>query len=203
MSLNIFRKSECVYIFCRIFCVLMILAQAIIVLKIIFCMNFTCLVIEKHVFYGISLLLQLFEAYQEEANSKAAALRYFYIYIVVVNSLSIILYGVVSTSPTTNVRSKLIDNLFFLGIVICMCIVMLLQNSAVLMLIIFIGLDRDIGVQTEATFLSVFEALQAITLSLLLAVFNLRHDEMLKEKSLLFSVTLVQHTENEDPVLVL
>ena len=84
-----------------------------------------------------------------------------------------------------------------------MCIVMLLQNSAILILITFIGFDRDIGVQTEATFLSVFEALQVITLSLLLAVFNLRHAEMLKEKSLLFSVTLVQHTENEDPLLVL
>ena len=128
MSFNIVWKSECVYIFCRIFCVLMILAQAIIVMKIMFCMNFTCLVIEKHVFYGISLLLQLFEANLNEANSKAAALRYFYIYIAVVNSLSIILYGVVSTSPTKNVRSKLIDNLFFIGIVICMCIVMLLQN---------------------------------------------------------------------------
>ena len=203
MSLYIFRKSECVYIFCRIFCVLMILAQAIIVLKIIFCMNFTCLVIEKHVFYGISLLLQLLEANLKEANSKAAALRYFYIYIVLVNSLSMILYGVVSTSPTKNVRSKLIDNLFFLGIVTCMCIVMLLQNSAIFMLITFIGLDRDIGVQTEATFLSVFEALQVITLSLLLAVFNLRQAEILKEKSLLFSVTLVPHTENEDPLLVL
>ena len=84
-----------------------------------------------------------------------------------------------------------------------MCIVMLLQNSAIFMLITFIGLDRDIEVQTEATFLSVFEALQVITLSLLLAVFNLRHAEILKEKSLLFSVTLVQHTENEDPLLVL
>ena len=84
-----------------------------------------------------------------------------------------------------------------------MCIVMLLQNSAIFMLITFIGFDRDIAVQTEATFLSVFEALQVITLSLLLAVFNLRHAEILKEKSLLFSVTLVQHTENEDPLLVL
>ena len=94
------------------------------------------------------------------------------------------------------------ENLCFLGIVMIVCFVNLLQNSAFLILIVFIGIDRNVPVHIEAAFLSTFEVLQVATLTLLLATFNVRYQDIQKEKSFLFTATLIQNIKNEEPLLV-
>ena len=199
---SICYKAECIKILCKILCMLMILIQSTIVVKILFCMVFYCSLMENHVFHGIKLLLNLFSLALNDADSQANAQKNFYIYVVCLNITGIFLYGIVSTSPSKKETTSLIDNLCFLGIVIFMCFINLLQNSAFLILIVFIGIDHDVAVQTEAAFLSTFEALQIITLSLLLTTFNVRYHEIKKEKSFLFTATLIHNIENEEPLLV-
>lgn len=157
---------------------------------------------ETHVFHGIKLFLNLFTPTVKDTDYKASALKYFYVYVVGLNVTCIILYGIVSTSPSKKDTKSLIDNLCFLGIVIFMCFINLLQNSAFLILIVFIGIDHDVSIQTEAMFLSNFEALQIITLLLLLMAFNVRYNEIKNERSFLFTATLLQNPENQEPLLV-
>jgi hypothetical protein len=156
---------------------------------------------ENHVVHGIKLFLNLFTLPINDADSQENAKKYFYIYVVCLNIIGIFFYGIVSTSLSKK-ETSLIDNLCFLGIVTFMCFINLLQNSAFLILIVFIGIDHDVSVQTEAAFLSAFEALQIITLSLLLTAFNVRYHEIKKEKSFLFTATLIHNIENEEPLLV-
>ena len=179
----------------------MILIQSTIVVKILFCMVFYCSLMENHVVHGIKLFLNLFTLPINDADSQENAKKYFYIYVVCLNITGIFFYGIVSTSLSKK-ETSLIDNLCFLGIVTFMCFINLLQNSAFLILIVFIGIDHDVSVQTEAAFLSTFEALQIITLSLLLTAFNVRYHEIKKEKSFRFTATLIHNIENEEPLLV-
>ena len=181
---------------------LMILIQSTIVVKILFCMLFYCSLMENHVFHGIKLFLNLFTLSLDDGDSKTNDQKYFYIYLVCLNITGIFLYGIVATSPSKKETISLIDNLCFLGLVIFICFLNLLQNSAFLILIVFIGIDHDVSIHTEATFLSTFEALQIITLALLLTVFNIRYHEIKKEKSFLFTATLIHNVENEEPLLV-
>ena len=196
------RKSDCIRIWCRLFCMSVLIFQSTIVVKILFCMLFYCSLIEKHVFHGIKLFLNLFTLTLDEDDAKAQALQYFYVYIVCFNVLGILLYGIVSTTPSKNETTNIIDNLCFLGTIVCMCFTSLLQTSAFLILTIFIGIDCDVKVHFEASFLACYEVLQIVTLSLLLAVFNLRYQEIQKEKSLMFTATLIQNNENSEPLLV-
>ena len=94
------------------------------------------------------------------------------------------------------------ENLCFLGIVMAVCFVNLLQNSAFLILIVFIGIYHDVPIQIEAAFMSTFEVLQIGTLALLLATFNVGYKDIQKEKAFLFTATLIQNFKNEEPLLV-
>ena len=195
-------KSECIKIWCRIFSVQLVLVHSAIIIKILFCMVFYCALIEDHVFRGIKLLLNLFAIEINDSDTKRKTLRYFYLYIIVINTLAILLYGIVSTSPAKKDKPALIDHLWFLVTNIIICFINLLQNSAFLILIVFIGIDDNVSIQIEAAFLSGFEILQIITLALLVSTFNVRYSEIQKEKSLLFTARLVENNSNKDPLLV-
>ena len=192
-------KSECIKIWCRVCCILMVLAQCAIVVNILFCIGFHCSLLERHVFYAINLLLKLFSYSLDNANFKP---NYFYIYVIGNNVLSIVFYGVITTSSSNHDSKDMINNICFLGLVVIVCFVNLLQNSALFILIVFIGIDHDVPVQMEAVFLSIFEVLQIATLSILIATFNDRYKEMRKDKAFLFSATLIQNQKNEEPLLV-
>ena len=116
--------------------------------------------------------------------------------------MGILLYGIVSTSPTKKEMNSLIDSLCFLATNIFICFINLIQNSAFLILVVFIGIDDNVNIQMEAAFLSSIEAAQIITLSLLLAAFNVRYSDIQNEKKFLFSARLVENSKNEEPVLV-
>ena len=137
-----------------------------------------------------------------DTDSKGSAIRYFYLYIISTNMIGILFYGIVSTSPANNEANTLIDNLCFLASTILVCFINLLQSSAFLILVIFIGIDDNVNIQMEATFLSILEGVQIITLSLLLAVLNARYSEIQSEKKLLCTVRLVENPTYEEPLLV-
>ena len=195
-------KSECIKTLCRVFCVHLVLIHSAIVIKILFCMAFYCELIENHIFYGIKLLLKLFDIRIHDENSNRNALNYFYLYIIVTNMMGILLYGIVSTSPTKKETNSLIDSLCFLATNIFICFINLIQNSAFLILVVFIGIDDNVNIQMEAAFLSSIEAAQIITLSLLLAAFKVRYSDVQNEKKFLFSARLVENSKNEEPVLI-
>ena len=135
-------KSECIKTWCRIFSVQLILVHSTIIIKILFCMVFHCALIEDHVFYGIKLLLNLFSIKINDPDAKRSSLEYFYLYIIVTNILGILLYGIVSTSPSKKDKPALIDKLWFLAATIFICFINLLQSSALLILIILLSV-RD------------------------------------------------------------
>ena len=112
--------------------------------------------------------------------------------------MGILLYGIVSTSPTKKETNSLIDSLCFLAANIFICLINLIQNSAFLILVVFIGIDDNVNIQMEAAFLSSIEAAQIITLSLLLAAFKVRYSDVQNEKKFLFSARLVENSKNEE-----
>ena len=195
-------KAGCLKTWCKVFCVKLVLIHSVVIIKILFCMSFYCALIEKHIFHGVKLLLNLFAIAIEETDSKGSALRYFYIYIISTNMIGILFYGIVSTSPANNEINTLINNLCFLASTILVCFINLLQSSAFLILVIFIGIDDNVNIQMEAAFLSILEGVQIITLSLLLAVLNARYSEIQSEKKLLCTVRLVENPTYEEPLLV-
>ena len=195
-------KVECLKTWCKVFCVKLVLIHSVVIIKVLFCMSFHCALIEKHIFHGVKLLFNLFAIVIDDTDSKGSALRYFYLYIISTNMIGILFYGTVSTSPVSNEANSLIDNLCFLASTIVVCFINLLQSSAFLILVIFIGIDDNVNIQMEATFLSILEGGQIITLSLLLAVLNARYSEIQSEKKLLCTVRLVENPTYEEPLLV-
>ena len=205
-------KTGCVKMLLRTSCILLILMQASIVMKILICMIFPCPLIEQHIFHGIQLVLHLFENYFEngqtsieEASNKN--LLCFYIYLVAINVVTSIFFGIISSSTSLNDEAKstqCMEMLCFLGFLLGVCFVNLLHSGTLFVLVIYIGVDGSVIIDVEAIFMSIYILLQIVTFCLLLSAFNYRYQEIQKEKSFLHTATLIHKSssENGTPLLI-
>ena len=165
-------------------------------------MLFSCPLIERHIFHGIQLALEMFALTSDAGDPTDDALKYFYVYVVGINVPPLLLYGVVATSPSSTETNYLLNTLSFLGLLIFVSLISLVQNSALLLLTIFIGIDHHVLVTIEVLFLSILEILQLLMLLLLLTMFKVRCEYIQKEKSFLITAILLQNGTNEQPLLV-
>ena len=202
MSYCVHSKCGCIKLWCRILSILLVLVHFTVVLKIMCCMLFPCPLVKRHIFHGIKLALDMFALTWDAGDPTDNALKYFYVYVIGVSVAPLLLYGVVATSPSNIETNYLLDTLSFLGLLIFVSLISLVQNSALLILTAFIGIDHHVPVMIEVIFLSILEVLQLLMLLLLLTMFKIRCEYIQREKSFLFTATLLQNVTNEQPLLV-
>ena len=165
-------------------------------------MLFPCPLIELHIFPGIKLAVDMFAMTRDAGVPTDNDLKYFYVYVIGVSVPPLLLYGLVATAPSNIETNCLLDTLSFLGLLIFVGIISLVQNSALLILTVFIGIDHHVSVMNEVVFLSILEVLQFLMLLLLVTMCKIRCEYIQKQKSLLFTATLLQNITNEEPLLV-
>ena len=167
-------KCGCIKLWCRILSMLLVLVYSTMVLKILWCMLFPCPLVEQHIFHGIKLAVNIFAMTWDAGDPTDHTLKYFYVYVIGVSVPPLLLYGVVATSPSNIETNYLLDTLSVLGLLIFVGIISLVQNSALLILTVFIGIDHHVSVMNEVAFLSILEAFQFLMLLLLVIIYRSR-----------------------------
>ena len=182
-------KVHCTNFWFQFCCTFLSVVHGFVVVKVTFCFLFPCQLLEKHLFHAVKLLFDL----EVDREGSDLALVIFYAYLMGAHLVSTFVYSIAA------VRCY---NYYSLIVVAVFGTLNLVQSSAYLVFLLYIGFDLDLVIRDGAIVIAAIALLELLTLTLTARLLADACKEKDFQRKVMHRARLIQNHSAQEPLLV-